>query len=279
MLKKFLKVALCCTVLAVACFVVLTATGSRAEKKKVLRVGMECATAPYNWSQSTPEGGAVKIAGTNEYAYGYDVIIAKMLADALGMDLEIYKIEWDGIPPAVVTGKIDAAVAAMSITAKRKQSVDFTVPYYYAHVVGLVRKNSPQANAKCLADLSGAKATTQLNTLWYDLIDQIPGVDKLPALDTIPAAIVSLQAGKCDLLVVDIPTAHAAEVANSDLMMLTFPEGKGFKTTPEDVDLGVAVQKGNTELRDAMNVVLSKLTEEDRQALLDEAVRKQPLMQ
>ena len=274
MLKKVLKIALCGAVIATT----LTATASNA-KKKVLRMGTECASAPYNWSQSTPEGGAVKIASSFEYAYGYDIIVSKLLAEALDMDLEIYKIEWDGLPPAVVTGKIDGAIASMSITEKRKQTVDFTVPYYYANLAIIVRRNSSQANAKCLADLSGAKATTQLNTLWYDLIDQIPGVDKLPALDTIPAAIVALQSSKCDVLIVDIPTAKAAEFANPELMMLDFPEGRGFITSREDVEIGIAIQKGNTELVDAMNAILIEMTDADRQAIMDEAIRKQPLMQ
>ena len=273
MFKKTLTVLLC------SAFLVAGATAATAAEKKVLRVGMECAAAPFNWSQSTTENGAVRIAGTNEYANGYDVLISKMLADALGMELEVYKIEWDGLPPALVTGKIDAVVASMAITEKRKQTVDFTVPYYYANTVALVRKDSEQAKAQSLADFSGARATTQLNSVWYELIDQIPGVVKLPALDNIPTAIVALQSGKCDVLVVDDPTAQAAEVANPDLMMLRFAEDKGFKTTAEHDVLGVAVKKGNTELREAMNVVLSKLTDEDRAAIMSKAIRMQPLMQ
>ena len=278
MLKKAMKVALCSAVIAAA----VIATGHSEEetpRKSVLKVGMECASAPYNWSQSTPEGGGVRIAGSTEYAYGYDVIIAKKLADEMDMELEVYKIEWDGLPPAVVTGKVDAAVAAMAITAKRKESVDFTVPYYYANVVALVRKDSPQANAKCLADLRGSSATSQLNTVWYNKVDQIPDVEKLPALDTVPSMIVALQSSKCDVLIVDIPTAKAAEFANPELMMLNFPEGRGFITSREDVEIGIAIQKGNTELVDAMNAILIEMTDADRQAIMDEAIRKQPLMQ
>ena len=279
MMKKVLKVAFCSALFAAVLIVVLNVTGSRAEKKKILRVATECASAPFNWSQSSSEGGAVKIADSTEYAYGYDIIIAKMLAEALDMELELHKIEWYGIPAAVVTGKVDAAITGISITATRKHTVDFTVPYYFANVVPMVRRDSPQASAKCLADLSGSSATSKLNTIWYDKVDQIPNVMKLPALDTVPSMIVALQSKKCDVLVVDIPTGQAAEFANPELVMLNFPEGEGFKTPREEVELGIAVQKGNTELRDAMNAVLTKLTDEDRQAILDEAIRKQPLMQ
>lgn len=278
-LKKYAKLALCCMI--VAAMAVMAGCGGGDKKaeapKKVLKVGMECAYAPYNWSQTSAEGGAVKIAGSNEYAYGYDVMIAKKLADSMGATLEVHKIEWDGLPPAVVSGKIDAAIAGMSITSKRKETVDFTKPYYYATVVALVKKDSPQANAKSVADLKGSVATSQLNTIWYDQIDQVPDVKKLPAIDTVPGMIVALKSGKCNLIVTDIPTAKAAAFANPELVMVEFPEGQGFKTSREDVEIGIAVKKGNKELTAAMDKVLGGMTEADFNKIMDEAIKKQPL--
>jgi len=142
--------------LLVLCLVLLTATAmlagcgseKKAAEKKVFRVGMECGYAPFNWTQTTPDNGAVPIKGTQEYAMGYDVMIAKRIADQLGYELEIHKIEWDGLAPAINAGKIDAAIAGMSITSKRKQSVDFSDVYYYADIVALTRKDSRFASAK-----------------------------------------------------------------------------------------------------------------------------------
>lgn len=277
--KKFIKVAVCC--MMAAAVAVMAGCGGSEKKaeapKKVLKVGMECAYAPYNWSQTNADGGAVKIAGSSEYAYGYDVIIAKKLAESMGAELEVHKIEWDGLPPAVVSGKIDAAIAGMSITSKRKETVDFTKPYYYANVVALVKKGTPQAEAKSVADLKGSVATSQLNTIWYDQIDQVPDVTKLPAIDTVPGMIVALKSGKCNLIVTDIPTAKAAAFANPELAMIEFPEDKGFKTSREDVEIGIAVKKGNKELVDAMNKVLGGMTEADFNKIMDEAIQKQPL--
>lgn len=277
--SKVLKVLLCSAMMAA---MALTAGCGGDDKKadsnkKVLKVGMECAYAPYNWSQTSADGGAVKIAGTSEYAYGYDVIMAKKMADSMGAELEIHKIEWDGLAPAVVSGKIDAAIAGMSITSERKQAVDFTKPYYYATVVALVKKDSPQAQAKSVADLKGSIATSQLNTIWYDQIDQVPEVTKLPAIDNVPGMIVALRSGKCNLIVTDIPTAKAAAYANNDLVMVTFPEDKGFKTSVEDVEIGIAIKKGNKELADSMNKVLSSMTADDFNKIMDEAIKKQPL--
>lgn len=274
-LKKISTIAICGVMLAA--FAAAAVCG--AEEKKVFKVGMECAYAPYNWSQPKPDGGAVKISGTNEYAYGYDIIMAKKLADAMGAELEVYKIEWDGLPQAVVSGKIDAAIAGMSITSERKNTVDFTLPYYYANVVALVRKGTPQAEAKSLEDLKGAVATSQLNTTWYNQIDQVPEVNKLPAIDNVPGMIVALKSGKCNLIVTDIPTAKAAAYANPELTVVDFPEGKGFQTSREELEIGIAVKKGNTELVDALNKVLSQMTPEDFNKIMDEAIQKQPLVQ
>ena len=271
------KLALCAVAGVMAASMIFAAGcgGDKASDKKVLKVGMECAYAPYNWSQNSADGGAVKIAGSNEYAYGYDVMMAKKLADSMGAELEIQKIEWDGLAPAVVSGKIDAAIAGMSITSERKQSVDFTKPYYYANVVALVRKDT--AKATSVEELRGATATSQLNTIWYDQIDQVPEVNKLPAIDNVPGMIVALTSGKCNLIVTDIPTAKAAAFANPELTVLQFPEDKGFKTSKEDVEIGIAIKKGNKELKDAMDAVLGKMTPADFDKMMDEAIQKQPL--
>ena len=281
--KKYLKLAVC-TCLAASLAIMSGCGGSSsggdkkaASNKKVFRVGMECSYAPYNWSQPTADGGAVKINGTNEYAYGYDIMMAKKLADSMGATLEVNKIEWDGLAPAVISGKIDAVIAGMSITSKRKQSVDFTKPYYYASVVALVRADSKQAKAQTIADLAGSSAVSQLNTIWYDLIPQIPQVNKLPAIDTVPGMIVALESGKCDVVVTDIPTGKAAVFANPKLKVINFPEGKGFKTSAEDVEIGIAVKKGNTELTTALNKVLGNMKPADFEKMMDEAIKKQPL--
>ena len=104
-------------------------------------------------------------------------------------------------------------------------------------------------------------------------------VNKLPAMDTVPGLIVALQSGKINLFVTDAPTAQAAEFANKDLVMVEFPAGKGFKADAEDIEIGVAVRKGNKALVEAMNKVLGKMTDKDFKAIMAEAIKKQPLAQ
>ena len=132
-----------------------------------LRVGMECNYAPYNWTQSDASENAVAIAAGG-YADGYDVRIAKIIAEKLGMDLEIVKTEWDGLTPALLSGNIDVIIAGMSPTAERRMTIDFTNAYYETELTVVVRKDSAFAAAKSLSDFAGAKITGQMSTFHYD---------------------------------------------------------------------------------------------------------------
>ena len=103
--------------------------------KKVLKVAMECGYAPYNWTQPDDSNGAVPINDSSDYAYGYDVMMAKKIADELGYELQIVKLDWDSLVPAVQSGTVDCVIAGQSITSERLEMVDFSNPYYYASVV------------------------------------------------------------------------------------------------------------------------------------------------
>ena len=141
-----------------------------------LRVGMECAYAPYNWQQVEETEFTAAIADNGGYADGYDVQIARRIAEALDMELEVVKTDWDGLIPSLTAGNIDLIIAGMSPTADRRMTIDFTDYYYQSELVVVVRADGPYAAATSLADLSGAVICAQLNTFHDTVIDQIPGV-------------------------------------------------------------------------------------------------------
>ena len=244
-----------------------------------LTVAMECAYAPYNWTQSDDTNGAVQIRDSSDYAYGYDVMMAKKIAEALGQEVQIVKLDWDSLIPAIMTGDVDCAIAGQSITAERANQVDFSDPYYYASIITLVKKDSPYASATCVNDLAGAVCTRQLGTIWYDnCLPQIPDAEILAAQETAPSMLVALNSGACDLVVTDRPTAQAALVAYPDLVALDFGGGEGdFQVSEEDINIGISMKKGNTALQDAINEVLATMTEDDYNAMMDEAISVQPL--
>lgn len=266
-------------VLLVGCLFTGCGTTKTTESdRKVLRVAMECAYAPYNWTQNTDANGAVPIKDSNAYAYGYDIMMAKKIAEALDMDLEVYKQDWDSLVPAVIAGTVDCVIAGQSITSERLESVDFSEPYYYASIVTLTKADGKYANAASVSDLAGATCTSQINTVWYDCLDQIPNANKLPAQETAGNAIVAVTSGKVDLMVTDEPTALAACAADPSLTMLNFSGTDGdFEVSEEEINIGISMQKGNTELKDAINGVLATMTVDDYTAMMQEAIRVQPL--
>ena len=213
------------------------------------RVGMEAGYAPFNWSQQTDANNAVPIQGQKSYAGGYDVQIAKKVADGLGKKLVIMQTKWDGLAPALQSGKIDAIIAGMSPTAERKKEIDFTDPYYESQLVVVVKKDSKYANAKSLADLSNAKITAQLNTFHYNVIDQIPDVQKQQAMDNFSAMRTALASGMIDGYVSERPEGVTATSVNKDLKMLEFTGQNGFQTNPEDVQIAIGMRKGAPDIK------------------------------
>lgn len=250
------------------------------ENTKVLRVGMECAYAPYNWAQADDSNGAVPISGSSEYAYGYDVMMAKFLAEKLGYELEIYQIDWDSLPVALQSNKIDCVIAGQSITSERLETVDFTTPYYYASIVGLTKSDSKYANATGISDLEGATCTSQINTVWYDTcLPQIENANILPAMEVASQMLVALDSGKTELVVTDMPTAMAATKVYDDFTILDFTnsETDNFEVSDEEINIGISVRKGNTELLNELNTALAELDTTDFEEMMNTAISVQPL--
>ena len=245
----------------------------------VLTVGMECAYAPYNWTQTDDANGAVPIANVpGAYANGYDVMTAKKICEANGWQLEIKKLDWDSLVPAVQTGEIDCAIAGQSMTAEREEIVDFAGPYIYASIVCLVQKDSPLASATGISQLTGT-CTSQRGTIWYDTcLPQIQGADIQSAADDAGAMLLAVSSGTCDFVCTDMPTAQGAVIAYPNLMILDFSNSEdNFQVSDEEINIGISVRQGNQTLLDAMNKVLSPMTAEDFNKLMAEAVAIQPI--
>ena len=249
----------------------------------VFTIAMECAYAPYNWTQSDDSNGAVPIKDSSDYANGYDVMIAKKICEANGWQLEVLRSDWDSLVPAVQTGTIDAAIAGQSMTAERSEQVDFAGPYFYATIVCVTKADSPFAGAASLADLSGGKCTAQIATIWYDkCLPQIEGAQVQTAAETAPAMLMALETGMVDFICTDMPTAQGAVVAYPDMKILDFSGTDGdFQFTDEEraenVNIGISVKKGNTALVEAINNVLSEMTADDFNALMAQAIEIQPV--
>ncbi|MCD8088439.1 MAG: transporter substrate-binding domain-containing protein [Oscillospiraceae bacterium] len=246
----------------------------------VLTIAMECAYAPYNWTQYDDSNGAVPISGSDgEYANGYDVMIAKLICEYYGWELEVIRTDWDSLVPGVQSGIYDAVIAGQSMTEERSEQVDFAGPYYYASIVCVTLADSEYASATGLADLAGGTCTAQIATIWYDsMLPQIPDAQIQTAAETAPAMLMALETGTVDFICTDMPTAMGAVAAYDDMVILDFSDSDdNFEADEGEINIGVSVMKGNTTLKDAIDEVLSTMTVDDFNELMDEAIAIQPL--
>ena len=250
----------------------------------VLTIAMECAYAPYNWTQSDDSNGAVPIANVpGSYANGYDVMIGKKIAVANGWQLEVIQSDWDSLVPGVQTGTFDAVIAGQSMTAERAEQVDFAGPYFYATIVCVTKADGNFANAASIADLAGGSCTAQIATIWYDqCLPQIEGANIQTAAETAPAMLMALETDTVDFICTDMPTAQGAVAAYPDMKILDFSGTDGDfqfseQVRAENVNIGVSVMKGNTALKDKIDAVLSTMTADDFNDLMAHAISIQPL--
>lgn len=244
----------------------------------VLTVGMECVYAPYNWTQMDDSNGAVPIVNQpGAYANGYDVMMAKKFCEKYGWELEVMALEWGGLSAALKSGTIDAAIAGQSMTDERLAEVDMAGPYYYASIVCVTKKDSPLASATGISQLTGT-CTAQQSTIWYkSCLPQIADAEIMPPSDDAPAMIMAVESGTVDFICTDMPTARGACATYDDLVILDFSGSDDNFVVPEgEINIGISVVKGNTQLKEAFDAVLSQMTEEDFTALMDEAISIQP---
>ncbi|MDR0945477.1 MAG: transporter substrate-binding domain-containing protein [Bifidobacteriaceae bacterium] len=240
-----------------------------------LKIGMEAAYAPFNWTQKDDSNGAVKIDG-GDWANGYDVQIARRIGQYLCRDVVVVKTSWDGLIPAVTSGTIDLIVAGMSPTAERRQAIDFSDPYYSSDAVVVVKKGSKWASATSINDFQGAKITAQLGTMHYDLIDQMKGVSKQAAMADFPTMIAGLESGAIDGYISERPGALSAVAANSNLTFVSFTGSNGFKVDQNNISISVGMKKGSPLLT-SVNAALKGISSQERSTLMDNAIKQQPV--
>lgn len=244
-------------------------------EKDTLVVGMECNYAPFNWTETSENEFTVPISNGGGYADGYDVQIAKRLADELGMDLEIKKISFDGLIEAIGVGDIDLIIAGMTANPDREKNADFTEPYYESEMVMVVRKDDALANATSIQDFSGKTVVGQIATNYDDVIDQIEGVNHATPRKDYPSMVYALQQGEVDGITAEVPVAQGVIEANPDLVMVRFEEGKGFKI---DTSISIGFKEGDREskLYKKVEKALKKISVDERNDLMAEVTKRQP---
>lgn len=282
-MKRFISLVLAILVLATA--VLCASCGEKKNENNndndgkkeaaVLKVGMECNYAPYNWTQPDDSNGAVKIANAEGYANGYDVQIAKKLAQAEGKTLEVYAYKWEGLVPAVESGVLDCIIAGMSPTAERKEQIDFTSNYWTSNLVIITNKDNELANATTLADFAGKKIAAQDGTFHIEAVDQIENVQK-SVYDDFATLYIAVTTKTIDGYVAEEATAWSICAINDDLTYVPLKNNDtGFTASDDDVAVAVGVKKGS-ELTAKLNAVIDALTQEEKDSLMQDMVKLSP---
>ncbi|MBC6361860.1 ABC transporter substrate-binding protein/permease [Lactobacillus apis] len=241
-----------------------------------LKVAMEANYQPYNWTQTTDKNGAVPIEGSRTYANGYDVKIAKIIGKQLHRKVVVVKTEWDGLLPALTSGKADLIIAGMSPTAERAKAINFTKPYRNSTFVVITKVNSKYANAKTLNDFKDAKLTAQQGTSHYALIKQLKGAKRQPAMRDFAAMRQSLISGTIDGYIAEDTESTSFKMVDPDIKAIPISKMAGFRISKEDSTTAIGIAKPNKDLLKQVNQVLATIPNSERTKLMTTAISQQP---
>ncbi len=242
---------------------------------KTLRVGMEAAYAPYNWQATEESDTTIPIENVEgAFADGYDVQVAKRIAEELGMEPVAVKMDFGALVDSLNNGTIDIICAGMSVTPERAESADFTDSYIDDEVIIVVKKDSDYADATKLSDFAGASVLGQKDTFYDDLIEEIPDVNHMTPVATVPLVVDAIENGTCDAITFSSMSLPNLLENYPDLMKVELEEGEGF-SDPSNPD-NAAIAKGNDEMLDRLNEIIAGITEEERLEMWQDCMDRQP---
>ncbi len=215
-----------------------------------LRMGTNATFPPYEF------------VGDDGNVQGIDADIAAAIADKLGMQLEITDMEFDSLIPALQSDTIDVALAGMTVTPERQESVDFSDSYAKGVQVIIVPEDS---DIQSPDDLEGKSIGVQTGTTGDIYCTDDYGQENVKQFTNGPLAVAALVNGQIDCVVIDQEPAKNYVAANSGLKILD--------TAYADEDYAIAIKKGNTELLDKVNGALKELSEDGTlQSIVDKYI-------
>ena len=238
-----------------------------------LRVGMEAAYAPYNWQVSEASDYTIPIDNVDgAYADGYDVQVAKIIADGLGMEAVAVKLDFSALIDSLNNGQIDIVCAGMSVDPDRAESADFSDSYIDDDIVMITRSDSAYAGATTFADLAGASILGQAATMYDTVIDQIPDVNHMTPAETVPLVVENLSSGTCDIITYSMLSVPKLRETYPDFVELEMDDKFEGSVMPDNA----AIAKGQDDVLEQINEIIAGISEDDRQQMWNECMDRQP---
>ena len=238
-----------------------------------LRVGMEAAYAPYNWQVTEESEYTIPIENVSgAFADGYDVQVAKIIAEGLGMEPVAVKLDFTGLIDALNNGQIDIVCAGMSVDPDRAQSADFSDSYIDDDIVMITTKDSAYAGATTFADLAGASIMGQAATMYDTVIDQIPDINHMTPGETGPVVVESLSSGTSDVITYSMLSVPKLLETYPDFVELEMTDKFEGSVMPDNA----AIAKGQDAALEKINEIIGTIPEDERQQMWNDCMDRQP---
>ena len=241
-MKRFVTALAAAAVLAVAAGIAPASAGDK------LRIGVEGAYPPFSWKEAD---GTLK---------GFDIDIALALCEKMGRECELVEQDWDGIIPALMAKKYDAIVASMSITEERKKRVDFSQKYYNTPNNFVAAKGSDiEISAEGLA---GKAVGAQRGTTHQCFVEKFYPDADLRLYGTQEEVFLDLAAGRIDTQISDSIQAEEGFLNTDAGKDFEFVGGDQFDLECYGEGAGIAVRKGEDDLRESFNAAIKAIRDD-----------------
>lgn len=238
-----------CSILVLA--MIFAFAGCAGQQKETLKVAVSPDFAPMEFVDSSKKG--------QDSYVGFDITLAKYIAEGLGKELEIVPMSFDACQVAVEVGSVDMSISGFSWTAKRAENYNMS-DYYYAGdnetEQTIVTTKANEGKFTSAADFSGKKIAAQTASLQLDLCkEQLPADCEIVEVGDLTTAFLQLQNGDFDGIAVAVGQAKVFISNNAETTALS---GFNFEVDPKSVGNVVLMPKGADELTAKVNEILAK---------------------
>lgn len=246
-MKRMIAVMLAVFMLASVLTMAVSAKGSDGlletiQKRGTIIVGLEGDWAPWSYVDE------------NDELTGYDVEVAKAIADKLGVEIQIVPGEWDGLFAGMDAGRYDMVVNGVEVTEERADKYDFSTPYAYIRTALIVKGDND--SIKTFEDLKGKKTANSIASTYMNLAESYGAT--CYGVSTLDETLTMVLQGRVDATLNAIVsfTDYMAQHPDSNLKVVA--------TTEEASNVAIPMRKGDetASLREAVNKAIDGLRED-----------------
>lgn len=257
---------------------------SNKNDENILKIGLECNYAPFNWSEAKENEFTLPIYNdSGKFADGYDIQMAKRISKSLNREVRIYKLEWDGLIINLNNKVIDAVIAGMTDTEERRQSISFTDEYYRSELVLIAKKSaSVTVEGKTLGHdelssmIGGKIIESQRSTVTDDVIGTFEkdyGSIHATAVDSFAKAALDVESGAVFAMTAELPVAQSITTQYPDLGIIHI-EQEILGVDLSSLGVSIGIRKNDDTLKEELNGVLKEYTTEEQNADMIAAVNR-----